>query len=434
MIKTRSKIFTILFRHEKQSIRIDYLLSNDKIFIGFSNDEIRFIHKVIFGILRHKRKLDYYISKYYDGNSKKLIIKHKIILRIGLYQLLFMNSVPDYAAVNTTVELCKKHIIFGHNLVNALMRKFSNKIKRDEILKDISIEYSHPKWLIDKWLEKWPNYKVIELLKWNNSEPKIWFRVNILKTSIQKVHKFLNEQNIKFICNKILKEYFSANAVQKVLQSSIMKNGLISVQNPANGLVVKLLNPQSNQIIFDGCAAPGGKSTYINELTNGNVELHSYDNDEKRIKIMEKNLNHLNINNIKCHNRNLMIDSIPNYKIGLIDVPCSGTGVISKRIDIKWRRNMENIKEIIDIQTEIIANVSKYLDYQGVLVYSTCSIEEEENWGIIDNFLNSNQDFKLDRADKFIPKEYVDKNGCLSIFPPTHNLDGIFAARLIKNG
>ena len=174
MIKARSKIFTILFRHEKQSIRIDYLLSNDKIFIGFSNDEIRFIHKVIFGILRHKRKLDYYISKYYDGNSKKLIIKHKIILRIGLYQLLFMNSVPDYAAVNTTVELCKKHIVFGHNLVNALMRKFSNKIKRDEILKDISIEYSHPKWLIDKWLEKWPNYKVIELLKWNNSEPKIF--------------------------------------------------------------------------------------------------------------------------------------------------------------------------------------------------------------------------------------------------------------------
>ena len=95
---------------------------------------------------------------------------------------------------------------------------------------------------------------------------------------------------------------------------------------------------------------------------------------------------------------------------------------------------MEDIKEMIKIQTSIIANVSKYLNHQGVLVYSTCSIEEEENWGIIDNFLNSNQDFKLDKADKFIPKEYVDKNGCLSIFPPKHNLDGIFAARLIKNG
>ena len=129
-----------------------------------------------------------------------------------------------------------------------------------------------------------------------------------------------------------------------------------------------------------------------------------------------------------------MIDSISNYKIGLIDVPCTGTGVISKRIDIKWRRSIENISEMVKIQSSIINNISKYLDKKGVLVYSTCSIEEEENWGIIDNFLNSHQDFKLDRADKFIPKEYVDKNGCLSIFPPTHNLDGIFAARLIKNG
>ena len=160
----------------------------------------------------------------------------------------------------------------------------------------------------------------------------------------KKIHQFLNEENIKFIQNKVLKEYFSTDSIQKVLKSSIMKNGLVSVQNPANGLVVKLLNPQSNQIIFDGCAAPGGKSTYINELTNGNIKLHSYDNDEKRIKIMEKHLNHLNINNIKCHSRDLMTDSIPNYKIGLTSNSLTDYNVSTNNIN-----HTININNLIDI-------------------------------------------------------------------------------------
>ena len=432
MIRTRSQIFKILFDHEIKSIRIDHLLSSDSLFNDFNNDEIRFIHKVVFGVLRHKSKIDYYISRYYQGNFKKLLIKYKVILRVGVYQLFYMDSIPNYAAVNTTVDLCKKIDKNKTNLVNAIMRKISQNIDKKNILSDLHIEYSHPKWLIDKWAKQWSNNKLIEFLKWNNKEPKIWFRINVLKTSINQIHNFLSLKNIDFIQNDILKEYFTVGSTQKILKSEIMKNGLISVQNPANGLVVKLLAPKKNTVIFDGCAAPGGKSTYISELTNQNTQIHSYDNDENRIKIMENNLKRLNINNIECHRADLMIDSIPNYKLGLIDVPCSGTGVISKRIDIKWRRSMENIYEMINIQSQIIKNVSKYLDSRGVLVYSTCSVEEEENWAIIDNFLNCNKNFRLDKADKFIPKEYVDNNGCLSIFPPIHNLDGIFAARLIK--
>ena len=125
MIKTRIQIFKILFDNEIKSMRIDNLLSIENIFNNFNNDEIRFIHKIIFGIIRHKSKIDYYISKYYDGNFKKLLIKHKIIIRIGVYQLFFMDSIPDYAAVNTTVDLCKKIDKSKVNLINALMRKLS---------------------------------------------------------------------------------------------------------------------------------------------------------------------------------------------------------------------------------------------------------------------------------------------------------------------
>ncbi len=431
MIKTRIKIFKILFDNEIKSIRIDYLLSDKSLFDGFNNDEIRFIHKIVFGILRHKTKIDYHISKHYKGNFKKLLTKYKIILRIGVYQLFFMDSVPNYAAVNTTVDLCKKNDNSKVGLVNALMRKLSNDGMIDEI-SDIGIKYSHPDWMIKRWLKRWSSSKVEKLLTWNNKEPKIWFRINLLKVSVNEIHNFLNDNDIDFIQNDILREYFSVNSVQRILNSKIMKEGLVSVQSPANGLVVKLLSPKPNQIVFDGCAAPGGKSTYINELLNEKIQIHSYDNDQKRIKKMQNNLERLEVSNIECHKSDLTTDQVINYDSGLIDVPCSGTGVISKRIDIKWRRKKEDINEMVEIQSRIINNVSKYLNDKGVLVYSTCSIEEEENWGIIDNFLNSNHNFKLDKADKFIPKEYVDKKGCLSIFPPIHDLDGIFAARLVK--
>ena len=211
-----------------------------------------------------------------------------------------------------------------------------------------------------------------------------------------------------------------------------MKKKIISIQNPANGFVVKLLNPKKGDSIFDGCSAPGGKSMYINELTGGDVKINSYDIDNKRIDVMNKYLKNCKINNIKCQQKDLMHDLIPNYDLGLIDVPCSGTGVISKRVDIKWRRKQTDILEMNKIQNKILNNVAQYLNSGGTLVYSTCSIEKEENWEIINNFLNSNDNFRLDIASKFIPDEYVDENGCLSIFPPIHDLDGIFAARLIK--
>jgi len=238
----------------------------------------------------------------------------------------------------------------------------------------------------------------------------------------------LNQKKINFKISDVLENFFYSNSVQELLKSNIMRNGFISVQNPANGLVVKLLNPQQNKIIFDGCAAPGGKTNYINELTKGKNKIYSYDIDNKRIALMLNNLS----NNIRCYRADLSRDPIKNYDVGLIDVPCTGTGVLSKRVDIKWRRKIEDISEMNKIQLSIMKNVSKYLNNKGVLVYSTCSIEKEENWGIVNNFLNFNDEFQLDRADKFVPTEYVDENGCLSIFPSYKDLDGIFAARLIK--
>lgn len=420
--------------NEINSIRIDYLLSSDLLSKNFSDSDIRFIHKVIYGIIRNKSKLDYYSSKFYDGKFKKLLTKYKIILRIGVYQLFNMNSVPNYAAVNTTVDLCKKIDFSKHKLINAIMRKLSDNINiKNEEIKDLSIKFSHPKWLLNKWEKEWDNNTVLKLISNNNLEPRIAFRINKLKISIENFYNLLIKHRIPFEKSEIIDNFFYSNSVQKLLKSDIMRDGLISVQNPSNGLVIKLLNPRKNKIIFDGCSAPGGKMNYINEITNGKSEINSYDIDNKRIEIAINHLKKHDIKNVNYYKADLSCDKIKSYEIGLIDVPCTGTGVLSKRVDLRWRRKLEDIEKMNYIQSSIITNVSKYLKNGGALVYSTCSIEKEENWEIVDNFLNSNDNFKLERADKFVSSKYVDQNGCLSIFPSSNGLDGVFAARLIKN-
>ena len=432
VINVRFKIFKILFDNEVNFKRIDYLLS-DSLHKNFSDSDVRFIHKVVYGVIRNRSKLDYYASIFYDGKFKKLLIKYKIILRIGIYQLFYMDSVPDYAAVNTTVDLCKKIDPSKQKLINAIMRKISNNINvKDEKIDDLAIQFSHPQWLLDKWLKRWSLEKVLNLLEYNNKTPKIWFRINTLKISVLEFYALLDKHNIQFKKNDYLDAFFYSCSVQELLSSSMMSDGLISVQNPSNGLVVKLLNPKEGQTIFDGCSAPGGKTRYINELTNGKSHINSYDIDEKRINLISSYLKKNNITNINCYKSDLSSEYLPSYDIGLIDVPCTGTGVLSKRVDIRWRRKKEDLLEMNKIQDSILNNVTKNLNPGGILVYSTCSIEEEENWGIINSFLNSNKDFRLDNANNFIPNQYVDKNGCLSIFP-FNGLDGIFAARLIKN-
>ena len=433
-IKLRLVIFNILSKNEIKNKRIDYLLSDQSFFLCLDNNEISFIHNIIYGIIRNKSKLDFFISNFYDGNYKKLLIKYKIILRIGLYQILYVDSIPNYASVNSTVNLVKAIDKSKSNLINAIMRKFTlNNSFLHKPIDDISIEYSHPKWLLDKWSNSWSKSEIIDILRWNLLKPKVWFRVNSNKTSISEVLNILKEKKITYIFHDTLRVFFYCSNTQGVLKSYLMTDGYLSVQDPGNGLVVRLLNPKKSQIILDGCSAPGGKGIYINELTNGQANIDSYDNSITRLTKMKKRLELLNIKNIKCHIKDLEKDKVKYFENGLIDVPCTGTGVISKRVDLKWRRKLSDINEMALMQKNILSNTSEYLKVGGSIVYSTCSIEKEENWDIINNFLNSNNNFKLDRAEKYIPKRYVDKNGCLSIFPPKDNMDGIFAARLTKN-
>ena len=426
-------VYQILKDNELKSIRLDYLLSDRLINNDFSNSDLRFIHKLVYGVTRNKRTLDFHIEKTYDGKYKKLLTKFKILLRIGLYQIHYMNSVPDYASVNTVVELAK---IIDKNkvgLVNAILRNLSKlDLIDNKNIDKLSIKFNHPDWMIDKWSKVHEKETLLSILEANNREPIIWFRINSLKTNQLEVKSILKKIGVEIEFCSFIDNFFKSSSPQKVLKSELINKDFVSVQNPSNGLVVKLLDPKKDKVIIDGCSAPGGKLKFINEITGGNEKIKCYDSDQKRLGIIDDYLKNHQITNISCHSKNLANEKIEEFDIGLFDVPCSGTGVMSKRADLRWRRKSSDLKEMVQIQSSILTNVAKYVKQSGILLYSTCSIEEEENWQIIDNFLNSNSNFELDLAHKFVPKQFVDKNGCLSILPDSYGLDGIFAARLIK--
>lgn len=426
-------IYQILKDNELKSIRLDRLLLNKLAKNDFTDSDLRFIHKIVYGVIRNKRTLDFYIEKIYNGKYKKLLTKYKILLRIGLYQIHYMNSIPDYASVNTVIELAKKIDNSKVNLINAILRNLSKSDSlEDKNIDDLSIKFNHPEWMIDKWSNVYDKETMLRILNANNSEPIIWFRINTLKTNEAEVKSMLNNKGIKIESCSYIDNFFKSSSPQKVLKSDLFDKDFISVQNPSNGLVVKLLDPIKNKVIIDGCSAPGGKLKFINEITGGNEKIKCYDSNQKRLSIINDYLKKQKISNISSHLKNLANDKIEKFDIGLIDVPCSGTGVMSKRVDLRWRRKSSDLKEMIQIQSSILSNIAKYVKKSGVLVYSTCSIEQEENWQIIDNFLNSNDNFELERGEKYIPEQFIDKNGCMSILPDTNGFDGIFAARMIK--
>ena len=234
-----------------------------------------------------KRTLDFHIEKTYDGKYKKLLTKFKILLRIGLYQTHYMNSVPDYASVNTVVELAK---IIDKNkvgLVNAILRNLSKlDLIDNKNIDKLSIKFNHPDWMIDKWSKVHEKETLLSILEANNKEPIIWFRINSLKTNQLEVKSILKKIGVEIEFCSFIDNFFKSSSPQKVLKSELINKDFVSVQNPSNGLVVKLLDPKKDKVIIDGCSAPGGKLKFINEITGGNEKIKCYDSDQKRLVLL----------------------------------------------------------------------------------------------------------------------------------------------------
>ena len=396
----------------------------------FNSLDIAFITELSFGCIRYRKFLDLWTDHISKISHDRQPPKLRWLLHIGLYQLLKMDKIPFSAAISTTVEVAKKTDLKGlAGTVNAILRNTVRNIEKKnlpkippDILEKMSYLESLPSWLI-KEIVNWVGIKEAQnIAKAFNKKPSIDLRINSLKTNSDKFLKELHENQICAEPINQLKNGITLNSNPRDIKNLPgYKDGMWIVQDRSSQWVAPLLLPRGGERILDACAAPGSKTTHLAELTDDNAEILAVDRSDKRLKLLQSNLERLNIKSVKTFKADAtrLIDIKPSFisyfdKI-LIDAPCSGIGTLARNPDSRWSLSKEKIKELINLQEKLLENILPLLKKNGTLVYSTCTICPEENNLLIKRFISKNKGVKLKSERQILPR--FDKAG-----------DGFYAA------
>ncbi len=418
------------------NIVLDEILNQNR--DKLENRDINFISELVYGVTTWKLTLDEIIQMYSKIKLRKINGWVLNILRLGAYQIVFLDKVPKSAAVNESVNLCKKYANRSSKFVNAILRKINkedyNKI--DEIsdqIEKISKKYAMPEWIVSRLLSQYGKEKTEEICKNSNIKPNMSIRVNELKTTKETLKQELEQRAIE-VEDGILGDFFSLKNAKNIVNLDLYQKGEISLQDEAAALACVCLDPKQEEYILDACSAPGGKTTYLAEKMQNKGEIIAWDVYQNRIKQVEMNAKRLGISIIKTEVKEAQ-EYEEKYKEKfdriLLDVPCLGIGVIRRKPDIKWQRKEEDLAEITKIQKDVLNTCCKYLKIGGRLVYSTCSILKEENEELIQKFLE-NKNFKLVEGDQnLIEKFEIKKEKNIGIqLLPNEKHDGFFIAIL----
>jgi len=398
--------------------------------------------ELVAGVTRQRRWLDFVLARAYNGDYDTIEDRLRHILRLGLYELLFQ-STPTRAVVHQYVELAKQMLRPGAgDLVNALLRtidrdrEFIPEPDTGVRAKDLALRHSHPTWMVRRWLDRFGPDETAELLQWNNRRPAHHVRVNPLRTSMGEMKAWLDEHDVVYTDSPYLGDTLRLRRLQPLMgEDGPLADGRVAVQDESAGLVVRALDPQPGETILDGCAAPGGKTLTIAAAMNGEGTIHAVDQHEGRLeRVREGAETHGVADLVGAEAADLKAvadrDDPPQADRVLLDVPCSGLGVLSKRADLRWRRTPEDIEQLLALQDDLLEAAARLVRPGGLLVYSTCTIEPEENERRVEAFLEEHADFERESVAEFVPDEVVTDAGDLATLPHRHRMDGAFAARL----
>lgn len=389
----------------------------------------RFISALYYGVIERKITLDAIIKKYSSRPVDKLSDAVRQILRMGIYQLLYMDSVPDNAAVNESVILAKSNknsAVSG--FVNALLRNFIRDGKKLPLngrkVYDLSIEYSCPTWLIERWIEDYGEEKCLEMLRSSLGRAPVTARLNTCKFSIDEIVFELRNDNVKFEFVDTVPdciEIFSSGSIEKL---SAYEKGMLHVQDVSCQICSIELGAKPYDIVLDMCSAPGGKAFTIAQTMNDKGSVYAYDLHEKRVKLISDGAKRLHLESIKAiaNNAKVFNPDIPMADCVLCDVPCSGLGVIRRKPEIKYSDRVQ-LSGLPAVQYDILSTASKYVKAGGTLMYSTCTVLKEENDMIVEKFLKEHDDFEPCNLKTF-------RNYKKTITPEIFGSDGFFIAKL----
>ncbi|MBP3038326.1 16S rRNA (cytosine(967)-C(5))-methyltransferase RsmB [Bacillaceae bacterium Marseille-Q3522] len=405
--------------------------------------DISLLTELVYGSLQRKITLDYMIRQFLKGN-KKLELWVLQLLRISVYQMFFLAKIPDRAVLFEAVEIAKKR---GHkgiaSLVNGVLRNLQRRgmlsfASIKDPLERLSIETSHPLWLIHRWTAQLGFAKTKQICEHNLTVPARTARVNLNKITREECIRELENENFQVQASDIIPEAIKSRNGNLAL-SSAYKNGLLSIQDESSMIVAYALQPENGDKVLDACAAPGGKSTHIGEKLNNSGEIISLDIHEHKVKLIKEQASRLGLVNIHAcalDSRRAQ-DHFPKESFDriLVDAPCSGLGVIRRKPEIKYTKTEADIQKLSEVQQKILQSVAPLLKKGGILVYSTCTIDKEENQTVIQTFLQQHPGFEANPAftEKLPEKlKHAATNYELQLFPGDFDTDGFYIASLRK--
>ncbi len=445
----RAMALKVLIRWEVKKPLLDEVLSEvlDKSVLPDPRDQA-LVAELINGVVRYLTYLDYLLARISKKPLEKLDPEVRNALRLGAYQLLF-TRVPTQAAVAETVKILKRRrgqwIV---NFVNAILRELARR--KDEIdlppremdpAAYLTVRYSYPRWLVERWLTRFGEEETEALLKAGNERPVLVVRANTLRVTREQLLLYLKAEipgasPCKYSPDGIALQGFQG----RITNLRAFKVGWLQVQDEASQLVSYLVSPKPGERILDACAGVGGKTTHLAQLMRNTGRIYAMDVLPWRLKRLEENARRLGVTNIEVitGDATKSIETLGGnfFDRILIDAPCTGTGVIRRHPDIKWARSPEDLIRVPEKQLLLLKSLAPLLKRGGVMVYATCSLEPEENEDVIRRFLEEVSGFVVEDARKALPQtahELVGEDGFLHTYPHRHGLDGFFAARLRKN-
>ncbi|MFZ3576554.1 16S rRNA (cytosine(967)-C(5))-methyltransferase RsmB [Virgibacillus sp. DJP39] len=444
--KLRETILDLLLRIESDS-GFSHLIIDQEIRTNQLPDrDVSLLTEVVYGTLQRKLTLDYYLEPYMNSNKKpKPWVT--MLLRMSVYQMAFLDKVPDHAIIHEAVEISKRR---GHkgiaSLVNGVLRNvqrngYPDTSKIDNVVKRLSIETSHPEWLVDRWLNMYGIGTTEQMCKSNLARKHTSIRVQPLKITRDKAIRKLEELDFD-----VEESVFSSQGIVitkgNILKTDLFKEGFLTIQDQSSMLVAEMLDVKHDMQVLDTCSAPGGKVTHVAEIMGNKGNIYAYDLHAKKARQINDRAEQLGLTNIEANQadaRTLQnVHEDESFDRILVDAPCSGLGVIRGKPEIKYNKEESDIHNLAQIQVDILAGVAPLLKKNGRLMYTTCTVDKEENNEVVKKFLEKHSDYTVDQTffdelPQFLTNnEGISKEG-LQMFPHTHNTDGFFLTRLIKN-
>ncbi len=440
MDKARNTAVRILHEVHEKGAYANVALARELRRADLSDMDRRFVTELVYGAVKAGDTLDWILRRYVNRSLKKIEPMVRDILRLGIYQIFYLNKVPASAACNTAVELTKKYSNMGTaKFVNAVLRTAVREPEKAKFpsgkghgVEELALQSMHPYWLVKRWVREFGFHGARDLCFFNNSEAPLSVRTNTLKGSRKDLLDALTKAGAEAQESAwtpeglIITKHGSLDALLPLQQ------GFCQVQDESSMLVAHVVDPQPGEFVLDCCSAPGGKTTHLAALMQDKGRIVAGDIYEHKLARIEENAKRLGISIIET-------DRIDAREVGeeywsmadrvLVDAPCSGLGVLRRKPDARWNKTAEEIDALPALQLEILTSAAKAVKAGGVLVYSTCTIEPQENQEVVMAFLAENPDFCLENTGSFLPGEKRDEQ-MIQLYPQVDGTDGFFIARM----